>query len=74
MCIWASLFAYLYKLLLLSDKTRRSMKQVFSISFRAALFIILRKSYKTILVKLIRIANDPKIELYMIPLKMRGIM
>ena len=48
------------------------MKQVFSISSRAALFIILRKSYKTILVKLIRIANDPKIELYMIPLKIRG--
>ena len=47
------------------------MKQVFSISFRAALFIILRKSYKTILVKLIRIANDPKIELYMTPLKIR---
>ena len=50
------------------------MKQVFSISFRAVLFIILRKSYKTVLVKLMRIANDPKIELYMIPLKIRGML
>ena len=48
MRIWASLFAYLYKLLLLSDKTRMRIKQVFSISFRAVLFIILRKVLKKV--------------------------
>ena len=50
------------------------MKQVFSISFRAVLLIILKKILKSFNKTLIRIANDPKIELYMIPLKMRGMM
>ena len=50
------------------------MKQVFNISFRAVPFSILRKGYNTVLIKLIWIANDPTIELYMIPLKIRGML
>ena len=55
MSISASLFAYLYKLLLLSDYFKKKFLKCFS-------------------KQLFRIANDPKIELHMISLKMREIM
>ena len=48
------------------------MKQVFSISFRAVLFIVLRKVLKKVYQKVNPDRNWSQIELYMIPLKMRG--